>query len=174
MSSPEIKQTRAAWQVLAQVLDKHGYAEEFSRFIQGAFSGQLVRSWKRRPESEDYRDTGRISPLERIDNIIDFVTLREGSPKSAQPIAHHVASRCGGVFFPLPDQAACKDSEALQHVSKVMKETGEVVEEFRKDWLENTPGEITKKEYASLATEIDQAVAVLLGLRRWAGKKVGE
>lgn len=173
MSVAEIKHGRAAWEVLAQVLEKHGYAEAFSQFIQGAFSGQLVRSWKRQPESEDYGITGRISPLQRIDDIIDFVTLREGSPKNAQPIAHHVAERCGGVFFPMPVKPSCEDSEALQRISQIMKETGHVVEEFRKDWFENSPGRITKKEHIALALEIDAAVAALLSLRKWSAGKVG-
>lgn len=173
MSAAEIKHGRAAWEVLAQVLGKHGYAEAFSQFIQGAFSGQLVRAWKRRPESEDYRDTGRISPLQRIDDVIDFVTLREGSPTNAQPIAHHVADRCGGVFFPLPAKPSCEDSEALQRISQIMKETGCVVEEFRKDWFENSPGQITKKEHIALASEIDAAVAALLALRKWSAGKLG-
>ncbi len=173
MSATENKHGLAAWEVLAKVLAKHGYAEAFSHFIQGAFSGQLVRAWKRPPESEDYRDTGRISPLQRIDDIIDFVILREGSPVTAQPIAHHVAERCCGVFFPMPSQPSCADSEALQQVSHIMKETGHVVEEFRKDWFEYSPGEITKKEYLALSSEIDAAVAALLSLRKWSAEKVG-
>lgn len=173
MSASETKHGLAAWEVLAKVLGRHGYAESFSHFIQGAFSGQLVRAWKRPPESEDYRDTGRISPLQRIDDIIDFVILKEGSPVTAHPIAHHVTERCGGVFFPMPVKPSCEDSEALQRVSQIMKETSHVVEEFRKDWFENSPGQITKKEHVALSSEIDAAVAALISLRKWSEGKVG-
>ena len=168
---------RAAWQVMAEVLGRHGDGEGFSRFIQGAFSGQAVRSWLRQPESEDYREngTGRIGPLERIDNVIDYVRLRDnGSPVAAQPIAHHVAERCGGVFFPLPAVAKCDNSEALHLVGKVLQEAGEVVEDFRLGWLENTPGHISKKEYMEIAKEVDEAAAVLIQLKVWAEGKVAE
>jgi len=134
-----------------------------------------VRAWKRHPESEDYRDTGRISPLERVKNLIDYRKLQDkGCPDAAHPIAHYIANLCGGVFFPLPQAAKCDNSEALHLVSNVLKETGEAVEDFRLGWLENTPGHISKQEYLESAKEVDEAAAVLIQLKMWAESKVAE
>lgn len=164
-----------AWEILAEVLHRHGDCSALSRFIQGAFSEQLIRAWKRRPESDnyrdDYRDNGRISPLDRIDNIIDYVIIRDGSPAGAHPLAHHIAERCGGVFFPYPETASTVDSEALQAITKVLVETGQAVEEFRKNWFDKTPGAITAGEYSEIKQEINQAVASLIALRTWAAGK---
>lgn len=159
------------WEILAEVLHRHGDCSALSRFMHGAFSDQLVRAWKRRPESEDYRDTGRISPLDRIDNIIDYVIIRDGSPQGAHPIAHHVAERCGGVFFPLPAKTSKADSEALQSMTMVLQETSGAVEEFRQNWFDNTPGRITVKECEGISKEINQAIAAMIAMRTWAESK---
>lgn len=163
-----------AWEILAEVLHQHGDSARLSRFIQGAFSEQLIRAWKRRPESEDYRDNGRISPLDRIDNIIDFVTLRDGSTSGSHPIAHHVAERCGGVFFPLPTHTSTADSEALQAITQVLVDAGHAVEEFRKDWFDDTPGKITKREFSEIAKDVHRAVAALIAMEKFAESRISK
>lgn len=174
MNTKETKQRpgKHAWEILAQVLHRHGDCSALSRFIQGAFSEQLIRAWKRMPESDDYRESGRISPLDRIDNIIDYVTIRDnGSTQGAHPIAHHIAERCGGVFFPLPGKTNQADSEALRSMTMVLQETSGAVEEFRKNWFDNTPGRITVKECEAISKEINQAIAAMIAMRTWAESK---
>lgn len=174
MNTKETKprQSKHAWETLAEVLHRHGDCSALARFIHGAFSEQMIRAWRRMPESDDYRETGRISPLDRIDNIIDYVTIRdEGSTLGAHPIAHHVAERCGGVFFPLPAKTCKADSEALQSMTMVLQETSGAVEEFRQNWFDNTPGRITAKECEGISREINQAIAALIAMRTWAESK---
>ncbi|MCX5876636.1 MAG: hypothetical protein NT087_10170 [Deltaproteobacteria bacterium] len=174
MKHTETKHYRGkdAWEILAEVMPTHGDSSKLSRFFQGAFSEPLIRAWKRRPESEDYRDNGRISPLERIKNIIEFVILRYGDAVYAHPIAHYVATLCGGVFFPLPAHTSTVDSEALQAITHVLVEAGHAVEEFRQDWFEKTPGKITKKEFSEIAKDVNRAVAALIAMEKFAESKV--
>ena len=114
-------------------------------------SPQLIRHWCRPPEtSEEYVNTGRKGPLQRVGEIIDYVVLEDGSPDRAYPIGRHIARRLGGVFVPV-ESPATTDSNAAKHISDILKEVGEAVEWVRKSWFEDAPGRFTASQRAKLA-----------------------
>lgn len=135
-------------------------------------SPQLIRAWKRRPETpEEYQNTGRPGPLQRLDDIIDHIRLADSGPDRAQPIARHVAQRCGGYFIPSPVVGCEDDSTILARVSSVLKEVGEAVEAVRAAWLEKSPARITAQEHALSAREIEEAMVALAQLHRFVKDK---
>ena len=48
-----------------------------------------------------------------------------------------------------------------------MRETAEAIELTRASWFDESPGKITKKQYAICTSEIDEAIVSLVQLRRW-------
>lgn len=70
----------------------------------------------------------------------------DGAAGRTFPLGQYLGGLLGGVFVPLPNVAMEPDVEMMQRVSAVMLETAEAIEEARKAWLDNMPGEITRQE----------------------------
>lgn len=153
------------WQVLAQVIKTGEPIPLASRLH---ISDQLVRAWRREPEgSAEYESTGRLSPLDRLTRVIEFIKAKDDCPSRAYPLGHYIAGILGGVFVPLGPLSTCADSEFLAHISSILKESAEVVERARKAYLEESPGRFDNKERRELRSEISEAIAALHRLQQW-------
>ncbi|MFN2355318.1 MAG: phage regulatory CII family protein [Desulfopila sp.] len=156
------------YEVMDAVLAR-GDAVELARLL--SVSPQLVRAWCRPPETEDEYSTGKFGPLARIRTLISMIRLDDGNAERAYPIGRYFAALLGGVFVPSPAVSPNVDSNAIGHVSKVLKETGEALEVFRTAWFEQSPKEIDSKEAAKTKAEIDEAIVALVHLRNFVNSK---
>lgn len=156
------------YEIMDEVL-KRGDAVEVARQL--SCSPQLVRAWCRPPETDDEFSTGKFGPLARLRTLITMVKDDDGKPDRAFPIGRYVSRLLGGIFVPLPPQCNGGDSELMNRVSSVLKETGQAVEEVRLAWCENSPGKIDQKEALVCRNEIDEAIGALVLLRDWLDKK---
>lgn len=172
MIKRETKHPRA-YEVMDAVL-KRGDAKELARRL--SRSPQGIRNWAREPETnEDYTATGRFSPLDWLREIINLVKEEDGGRATrAYPIGHYIANLLQGVFVPLPPVASSNDSQMLERVSQVLKETGEAVNKTRESWCESTPGKMTPQEASMSRKEIDEAIIALQQLRQWVDQVEGE
>ncbi len=152
------------YEVMDLVLQR-GDAVELARLL--SVSPQLVRAWCRSPETEDEFSTGKFGPLARLRTLISMIRQDDQSPERAYPIGQYIANLLSGVFVPLRVSQAKPDSEMMQEVSNVLRETGDAIEASRKAWFDNTPGTITNKERSTCVTEIDEAIVALVSLRDW-------
>lgn len=173
----ETKATTAIWNPIRPSYDPYEVMEMVFRRGDSirvgerlGISPQMVRHWARRPESpEEYVNTGRKGPLQRVGEIIDYVKAEDGTPARAYPIGHHVARRLGGVFYPLPTMPANGvDAEATAKIVAALKESAEAIEEVRRDWFDDAPGRFTPAQLRRVGKEIDEALAALLTLRQFA------
>lgn len=164
-----IKPLLDPYQVMDMVLHR-GEAAELGELL--GLSPRMIRHWCRPPETpEEFTNTGRKGPLNRVGEIIDFIKLRDGRPDRAFPIARHVARRCGGVFFPVAVPECDQNSEATRHIAAILKEVAEAVEEVRKDWFDEDPGRFTPAQQKRVAKEIEEAITSLLTALRWVVEK---
>lgn len=116
---------------------------------------------------EEFRGNGKFGPLDRIRTLTSMIKEDDGRPDRAYPIGHYVARLLDGLFIPLPKVCSGPDSEFINHISNVLKETGEAVERIRVAWLEKTPGKLCVEEAAASRKEVDEAMAALQSLRLW-------
>lgn len=173
----ETKAPAATWNPIRPVHDPYEVMEMVFRRGDSVrvaerlgISPQMVRHWCRPPESpEEFVNTGRKGPLQRVGEIIDYVKAEDGTPARAYPIGHHVARRLGGVFYPLPFMPANGiDAEATGKIVAALKESTEAIEEVRRDWFEDQPGRFTAAQIKRVGKEVDEALAALLALRQFA------
>ena len=153
-----------SYEVMNTVL-QHGDSVELARLL--SCSPQLIRAWCRAPETEDEFSTGKFGPLDRLRTIIGMIREDDGAADRAFPLGQYLAGLLGGVFVPLPNVTMEPDAQMMQRVSAVMLETAEAIEETRKAWFDNTPGEITRQERALCVAEIEQAIVALVQMKRW-------
>lgn len=75
------------WELLKRAIPD-GKCDEAGRKL--GVGGDTVRRWRREPESDDAPlSTGRANPLDRGEDLIDFVLLE--NPPMARPVAEHLA-----------------------------------------------------------------------------------
>lgn len=158
------------YEIMDAVL-KRGDAVELARQL--SCSPQLIRSWCRAPETDDDFSTGKFGPLARLRTLIAMIKDDDGLPDRAFPIGQYIARQLGGIFVALPTKSSCADSELMNRVSNVLKETGQAIEEVRTAWCENSPGKIEPKEGLVCRNEIDEAIGALVLLRDWLDLKEG-
>jgi len=159
----ETKPARA-YEIMAQVL-VYGDAVELARLL--SCSPELVRAWCRPPATEsEFTATGKFGPLDRLRTLIAMIKDDDGNAERAYPVGQYIASLLGGVFVPTPAPKS-SDDELIQRISTVMRETAEAIELTRASWFDESPGKITKKQYAICTSEIDEAIVSLVQLRRW-------
>jgi transposase-like protein len=73
------------WQILKRAIPD-GRVEEVAKRL--GVSPDTVRRWRREPESDDAPlSTGRVSPLDRIEGLVDAVFLV--NPPGAHEVAEH-------------------------------------------------------------------------------------
>ena len=161
----ETKNPRS-YQVLDQVIDR-GEATDVARVL--SCSPQLIRDWCRAPEtSEEFSNTGKFNPLDRIRAIVSVIRESDGSAERAYPIGQYVANMLGGVFVPMPQANRQQDSELVRHVSAILKETGEAVEATRLAYFDkDTPGRISTQERNVCEHEIREAIVALVQFLNW-------
>lgn len=159
------------YEIMDTVL-KRGDAVELARQL--SCSPQLIRSWCRAPETDDDFSTGKFGPLARLRTLIAMVKDDDGLPDRAFPIGQYIARQLGGIFVPLPVQCSGEDSELMNRVSNVLRETGQAIEEVRAAWCENSPGKIDQREGLVCRSEIDEAIGSLVLLRSWLDEKEGK
>ncbi|MBU1233301.1 MAG: hypothetical protein KKD01_01235 [Proteobacteria bacterium] len=156
------------YEVMDDVL-KRGDAKELARQL--SCSPQLIRSWCRAPETADDFSTGKFGPLARLRTLIAMVKDDDGIPDRAFPIGQYIARQLGGVFVPLPLMCNGGDSELMNRVSDVLKETAQAIEEVRAAWCEKSPGKIDQNEGLVCRNEIDEAIGAMVQLRNWLDEK---
>ena len=159
------------YEVMDTVLGR-GDAVELARLL--SVSPQLVRAWCRPPETEDEFSTGKFGPLARLRTLISMIRDDDGSVERAYPIGQYFAALLGGVFVPSPKVSGNVDANAIGHVSKILKETGEALDVFRTAWFEQSPKTIDGKEAARTKAEIDEAIVALVNLRIFVNSKTTE
>jgi transposase-like protein len=77
------------WQILKRAIPD-GRVEEVARRL--GVSADTVRRWRREAESDDAPlSTGRVSPLDRIEGLVDAVFLV--NPSGAHTVAEYALSR---------------------------------------------------------------------------------
>jgi len=153
------------YEVFDMVLNR-GDAVELARML--SVSPQLVRSWCRPPETDDeFKQTGKFSPLSRLRTLIAMIKEDDGSPNRAYPIGQYIAGLLHGVFVPTQRPSGNVDADAMLNIANVLKETGEVIDTFRKSWFTESPRKITVKEAAHLKAEINDAISALVNLQRF-------
>ena len=159
------------YEIMDEVLNR-GDAGELARLL--SCSPQLVRAWCRAPETDDEFSTGKFGPLARLRTLITMVKDDDGDPARSFPIGRYITRQLGGVFVPLPPQCNGSDSELMNRISDVLKETGQAIEEVRTAWCETSPGKISQREGLKCRSEIDEAIGALVLLRTWLDKKEGK
>lgn len=163
MITRETKQPRD-YEVMDLVLDR-GDAVELARHL--SCSPQLIRGWCRAPETESEFASGKFGPLSRLRTLIAMIREDDGCADRAYPIGRYIANLLGGIFVPMPPAKKSMDSEVIQKICNVLKETGEAVEATRKVWFDETPGQISNKERSVCVAEIDEAIVSLVHIRQW-------
>lgn len=152
------------YEVFDAVLNR-GDAVELARML--SVSPQLIRSWCRPPETdEEFKQTGKWNPLSRLRTLVAMVKEDDGDAIRAYPIGSYIAGLLGGVFVPVK-KSGNVDGDAVESVGNILKETGEVIEEFRKAWFTESPRKITQREAAILKSEIDDAIGALVSLQHF-------
>lgn len=153
------------YEVFDMVLNR-GDAVELARML--SVSPQLIRSWCRPPETDDeFKQTGKFNPLSRLRTLIAMIKEDDGGPDRAYPIGQYVAGLLSGVFVPTQQYCGNVGADAMQNIANILKETGEVIDTFRKSWFSDTPRKITAREAAHLNGEIDEAISALVNLKRF-------
>jgi hypothetical protein len=156
----EMKQPpRRAYEIMGKVISR-GDAMELSRII--SRSPQLVTAWCREPMSRKEAASGRTSPLDTLRALILMVKEDDGAPDRAYPIGDYIASLLNGVFVPLLQPSLSPGSDMLARLSRVLKETGEVIESARQVGFE---GETNSAAKAACIKDIDAAIVALVQLK---------
>lgn len=155
-----------AYKIMKRVL-RRGDAGDLGRLLKR--SADLITAWCRRPPEDDgdRLATGKFGPLDRLRTLIVMVGEDDGSFRRAYPIGHYIAKLLGGIFVPLPHHSGEPNDEILQHLSAVLKETSEAIEETRVAWFVETPGTITNEQGSRCLKEISEAQGALELQRRW-------
>ena len=153
-----------SWQVLDSIL-KRGEAQELARRL--SYSPQHVRALCRPPETDNEFSSGRLNDLDRLRTWVALVKDADGCPDRAYPIGEYVAGLLGGTFCPDISPTPQPDSDVLQQISAVLKETGEAIEATRQSWFVETPGRITDKERAHCTKQINEALVALSQMKAW-------
>jgi len=152
-----------AYEVMDSVLQR-GDAVELARLLSCA--PQLVRAWCRPPETtEEFSNTGKFGPLDRLRTIVTMIKEDDVDPDRAYPIGQYVARLLGGCFVPQPPPACADDSDLLQRICAVLKETAEAVEAVRRTELEKERS--TLAERAACMREVDEAIAALCQVKHY-------
>lgn len=153
-----------SYDVLDAVIDR-GESSDLANTLSCSIG--KVRSWCREPMADDNNATGRFNPLDYIKVVIFQVIESDGFPNRAFPIGNYIAHLLGGVFVPTPP-VNHSDSDFLGHVSRVLKETGEAIEECRSSYFDGkAPLQFTTYERPNCEREIDEAIVALCQLKRY-------
>lgn len=159
--STETKQPpRRAYEIMGKVISR-GDAIEMSRLI--SRSPQLVTAWCREPMSRKEAASGRTSPLDTLRSLILMVKEDDGEPNRDYPIGEYIAGLLNGVFVPLLRPSASPSSDMLARLSRVLKETGEVIESARRIGFDGDQDVASK---AMCIKEIDDAIVALVQLKQ--------
>lgn len=157
------------WRVMEHLIPR-GWADAIASRL--TVSPQLVRAWRREPEgSAEYESTGRLSPLDRLQRIVEYVLANDLNPSRAYPLGHHIAALLGGVFMPLPACPNGNNSAFLAYVAEVLRVTSGVVERVRVAYLEESPGEFTSPEIIEIREQVSAAIGALHRLQQWTESK---
>ncbi|KJS02212.1 MAG: hypothetical protein VR65_06080 [Desulfobulbaceae bacterium BRH_c16a] len=156
------------YEVFDMVLNR-GDAVELARML--SVSPQLIRSWCRPPETDDeFKQTGKFNPLSRLRTLVAMIKEDDGEATRAYPIGRYVAGILGGVFVPNQQSCGNVNADAMTNISSVLKETGEVIDEFSKAWFTETPRKITARESAQITGQINEAISALVTLQRFVSR----
>jgi hypothetical protein len=159
--STEMKQPpRRAYEIMGKVISR-GDAIELSRII--SRSPQLVTAWCREPMSRKEAASGRTSPLDTLRALILMVKEDDGAPDRAYPIGEYISGLLNGVFVPLLQPSLSPGSDMLARLSRVLKETGEVIESARLIGFDGQKDTVAK---AVCIKEIDDAIVAMVQLRQ--------
>lgn len=152
------------YEVMRQVINRGESAALAERL---GCSATWVRNWQRPPETpEEYQNTGRKGPIQRLGEVIDFIIVQDGQPDRAYPIGRHIARRLGGVFFPARHPSR-SDSAATAHITDILKNAAESVEAVREAWFEDNPGLFTPAQRREVMANLEDAMASILSTMRW-------
>lgn len=131
------------WEVLKRAIPD-GQVEEVARKL--SVSADTVRRWRREPESDDSPlATGRLSPLDRMDDLIDAVFLV--NPAGAHTVADHARQH----------YLSLADSHALRGTAKSAAAAAldDMVQAVNAINLEAPVGEIEEK-LGALAAQVEE------------------
>jgi hypothetical protein len=151
---------RRAYEIMGKVISR-GDAIELSRII--SRSPQLVTAWCREPMSRKEAASGRTSPLDTLRNLILMVKEDDGEPDRAYPIGEYIAGLLNGVFVPLLQPSFSPEADMLSRLSRVLRETGEVIDSAS---LLGFNGNSNATAKAACIKEIDDAIVALVQLKQ--------
>jgi len=143
---------------------RHGDCQELAR--RSGHGPATWARWQRAPETdEEFTNTGRWNPLDVLNVLVQFVRERDGGVDEARPLAQWISRLCGGFFVVEPEFDLSKKESLLKVVSRVLKKTGETIEEL---WKDVEDGQITEAELARIEDEATEAQAALEALKMYA------